>query len=105
MTEYNRLQRAGLSTFLPTDDRVVMGATLTGAGTSTLHSLYAQRIVRTIRELEPRIDEPRFGSDWFEQGGKPYPTSPKFQWAMDYCDLCLLETVTHVKIRLVEWRR
>lgn len=105
MTEYNRLQRAGLATFLPAGDQVVMGANLTSAGTSTMHTLYAQRIVRKMKEWDSQIDNEGFGSDWLEKSGKPYPASPNFQWAMDYCDLCLLETVAHVKIRLLEWKR
>jgi hypothetical protein len=101
MNEYNQLQRRGLSTFFPVGGRAVMGATLSAAGTSWLHTRHAQRMLKVIQKLDPQIDEPRFGCDWFEQSGKTYPASPIFEWAMNHCDLCLIETTALVKVNSV----
>jgi hypothetical protein len=105
MNEYNQLQRRGFATFYPVGDQLVMGATLSTAGTSWLHARHAQRILKVLKETDPRIAGPEFGRDWFEQIGQPYPTSPNFEWAMNYCDLCLLETTAFLKVTVLEWRR
>lgn len=105
MGEYNQLQRRGFSTFFPVGGQAVMGATLSSSGTSLLHARHAQRMLRVIQKLDPQIDTPRFGHEWFEQSCKNYPTSPVFEWAMDHCDLCLIKNTALVKIKLVEWRR
>jgi hypothetical protein len=105
MNEYNRLQRRGFATFLPVGDHVVMGATLSTAGTSLLHTNHAKSILRVMQNLDPQIGAPCFGNHWFEQIGESYPTSPIFEWAMNICDLCLLEKTSLMKITLVEWRR
>jgi hypothetical protein len=73
MNEYNQLQRRGWSTFFPIGGRAVMGATLSTAGTSWLHTKHAQRLLRVIQKVDAQIDEPRFGCDWFEQSGNTYP--------------------------------
>jgi hypothetical protein len=104
MNEYNQFQRRGYATLFPVGGQVVVGATLSSAGTSELHVKHAQRILKVIGELDPQIDEPRFGCDWFEQSGKTYPASPIFEWTMNLCDLCF-ETTALEKITLVEWRR
>ncbi|WP_194480643.1 hypothetical protein [Bradyrhizobium sp. CCBAU 53338] len=106
ISEQNQIQRRGYTTFYPTSEGgSVVGATLSTAGTSPLHSVQAKRVIKTIERLEADIDKPSFGRDWFEQSGRPYPDSPDFEWAMNHCDLCLLENKALVKIPLVLWRR
>jgi hypothetical protein len=105
MAEYNQLQRRGIATFFPVGSQTVMGATLTDAGTSSLHTKHAQNMLKAIRKLDPQIDDPRFGHEWFEQSGKTYPASPAFEWALNHCDLCLIESTAFLKWTVVEWRR
>jgi hypothetical protein len=105
LREQNQMQRHGFSTTYPIGDRTVMGALLSREGTSPLHTMHADRIIEKIKDLEPQLDEPSFGREWFEQGGKPYPTPPVFEWVMKHCDLCLVETTTRVGFPMVNWRR
>jgi hypothetical protein len=105
MAEYNQRQRRGRATFFPVGSQTVMGATLTGAGTSSLHTKHAQNMLRAIQKLDPQIDAPRFGSDMFEQSGLTCPASPIFEWALNHCDLCLIEKTAFLKWTVVEWRR
>ncbi|MDA9532818.1 hypothetical protein [Bradyrhizobium sp. CCBAU 25338] len=105
MSEHNRRQRRGLSTAFQVGDQVVMGALLSSAGTSPLHTMHADRITEAMQQLDVQIDEPQFGRDWFEQNGKSYPATPTFKWAIQYCDLYLVETTTSVGFPIVKWRR
>lgn len=106
MGEQNQIQRRGYTTFYPTSEGgSVVGATLSAAGTSPLHSVQTKRVIRTIERLEADIDKPSFGREWFEKSERTYPDLPDFEWAMDHCDLCLLENKALVKIPLVLWRR
>jgi hypothetical protein len=103
--EQNELQRHGYTTAYQVDGRTVLGAFLSTAGTSPLHTRHADRIVLKIKELEPQIDEPGFGRESFERNGKPYPAVPNFEWVMQHCDLCLVETTTRVGFPMLTWRR
>ena len=105
MREQNTLQRYGFTTAYQVEGRTVMGAFLSAAGTSPLHTMYADRMLRMIHELEPRIDEPGFAHESFERNRKPYPTAPNFEWMMQHCDLCLVETTTGVGFPMLTWRR
>jgi hypothetical protein len=105
MHERDKLQRYGFTTAYRVDGRTVLGAFLSTAGASPLHSRHADRIMITINELDPQLDEPDFGRDVFERNGRPYPAAPNFEWIMQYCDLCLVETSTRVGFPMVKWRR
>ena len=83
----------------------LMGAVLSRAGTSPLHTRHADRIIDKIKELEPQLNEPSFGREWFEQNGRPYPATAAFEWVMQHCDLCLIETTTRVGFPMVQWTR
>lgn len=82
-----------------------MGAMLAAAGISPPHTRYADRMMDKIKDLKPQLDEPSFGREWFEQSGRPYPATPAFEWVMQHCDLCLVETTTGVGFPMVTWRR
>lgn len=103
--EQNKLQRHGLSTVYEIGGHTVIGAMLSTMGTSLLHRRHADRIIETIKELEPQLDSPGFGYEWFKRSGKPYPETPAFEWAMEYCDFFLVETTTAVGFPMVKWRR
>jgi hypothetical protein len=103
--EQNKLQRYGFSTAYPVGGRTVLGALLSTAGTSPLHTRHAARIIDKINKLEPQLDEPGFGREWFQRNGRAYPAKPTFEWVMQYCDLCLIETTTGVGFPMVKWRR
>ncbi|HEV3236123.1 MAG TPA: hypothetical protein VGZ25_03990 [Gemmataceae bacterium] len=105
MAQQNHLQRYGFSTSYQVGGHTVLGATLVGAGFSLLHTRHADRMIITIMELDPQLDEPGFGREAFERHGRPYPAAPNFEWIMQYCDLCLVETTTHTGLQRVEWRR
>jgi hypothetical protein len=105
MHEKNNLQRRGITTPYQVDGRTVLGALLSGAGTSVLHTRHANRMMRTILELEPQLNEPSFGREWFQQNDRPYPATPEFEWVTQHCDLCIIETTTSVGFPIVKWRR
>ena len=105
MREQNRLQRYGFSTAYPVGGRTVLGALLSTAGTSPLHTMHADRVILTIEELEPQLDKPGCGGDLFERNGRSYPAAPNFEWVMQHCDLCLVETTTGTGFPIVKWRR
>jgi hypothetical protein len=103
--QQNRLQRYGFSTVYPVGGQVVMGALLSSAGTSPLHTRHADRVTLTIRELETQLDEQSFGRGLFEGNGRSYPAAPNFEWVMQHCDLCLVETTTRSGFPMVKWER
>jgi hypothetical protein len=105
MAQQNHFQRRGFATQYQVGSRTVLGALLSAAGTSPLHTRHADRMIITIKELEPQLDEPGFGREAFEQHGRQYPAAPNFEWIMHYCDLYLVETTTRTVLRSVEWRR
>jgi hypothetical protein len=105
MDEHNRLQRRGFTTAFSVGGHTVLGAMLSRTGTSPLHTMHADRMIFLIEELDPQIDEPGFGRQWFERNGKAYPATPNFEWMMRSCDLCLIETTTAFGIPMVEWKR
>lgn len=105
MHEQNTLQRYGHTTAYQVDGRIVLGAFLSTAGTSPLHTRHADRIVLKIKELEPQLGEAGFGRESFQRNGKPYPAAPNFEWVMQHCDLCLVETTTRVGFPMLTWRR
>lgn len=105
MHEQNKLPRYGFATTDHVDGRTVLSANISRAGTSPLHTGHAFRVIRTILELEPQLDEPGFGREAFEQNGRPYPATPNFEWVMQHCDLCLIETTTRVGFQMLKWKR
>jgi hypothetical protein len=92
MREQNRLQRYGFSTTYQVGDHTVMGAMVSSAGTSVLQTMHANHIMRAIKKREPQLDEPGFCRELFGQNSAPYPAAPVFEWVMQHCDLCLVET-------------
>jgi hypothetical protein len=105
MREQNRLQRYGFSTTFQIGDHTVMGAMVSSAGTSVLHTMHVNHIVRAIKKLEPQLDEPSFCRELFGQSSTPYPATPVFEWSMQHCDLCLVEMTAGVGFPMVKWRR
>ena len=55
--------------------------------------------------LDPKPDLPDFGRESFERGGKQYPSTPKWEWLLNYCDFLLREATTEVHIPVVDWMR
>jgi hypothetical protein len=105
MSNQNQLQRRGLSTAFKVGEKLVMGALLSINGMSPLYARHAGRIVNKMLSLDPKLDAPGFGREWFEQNGRAYPAAPDFGWMMQYCDLCLIETTTSIGFPMEKWRR
>ena len=103
--EQNQLQRHGFTTIFDADCHTVMGAMLSTAGTSPFHTIHGDRIVQLIESLDLQVDEPGFCRTCFEQNRKAYPATPLFEWAMQYCDLYLVESTTSVGFPMLQWRR
>ena len=89
------------------DGPVVISALLSMAGTSPLHTAHSDDMLELMEELDPKLDEPGFGREWFEQTGNSYPDAPTYEWIPQYCDLYLIETKTRTSILCpsVKWRR
>lgn len=105
MREQNKLQRYGFTTVYPVASHTVLGALLSSTGTSPLHTMHADRIILTINKFEPKLDEPGFGREWFEQNGRTFPARYAFEWVMQGCDLYLVETTTLIGFPMVNWIR
>jgi hypothetical protein len=107
MSEQNKLQRRGLSTAFQVDEHMVMGALLSTAGTSPLHTMHTDRLIEFMIRLDPQLDVPGFGRERLERNGWAYPAEPAFDWVMQYCDLWLIETTTATgfKFKELDWRR
>jgi hypothetical protein len=101
----NRLQRYGFSTTYPVGSRTVVCALLSSAGTSPLRTMHADRMIELIKKLNPQLDQPGFGYEWFKRNGWPYPADAAFEWAMRFCDLYLDETTSGVGFLMLKWRR
>ena len=105
MAERNQLQRRGFATAFDIDGKLVAGALLTTAGTSLLHGRHVDNVMRHITTVEPQVDAPDFGREWFERKGWAYPSTPVFAWAMLHCDLVLAEASTGSAFMVVPWQR
>jgi hypothetical protein len=105
MLDQDRLQRRGFSTAFQVGDHTVIGAQLSSDGTAPLQAMHADRMIDYMIRVDPQLDVPGFGREWFEQKGWCYPATPAFEWTMQYCDLCLVETTTSTGFTLVKWRR
>ncbi len=101
----NRLQRHGVTTFAQVGNQVVPGAMLSTAGTSMFHTMYANRIMRTIDVCELLLDDHKTIREWFSNAGRSCPASPECYWRMNNCDFGLLEKNSGVFFQLCIWRR
>jgi|HubBroStandDraft_6_1064221.scaffolds.fasta_scaffold417131_1 hypothetical protein len=52
-------------------------------------TLAAQRHVRIIREIDPKLDDPAYVKTLYEK--TPVPTKPKLEWSYRYLDFGLLD--------------
>jgi hypothetical protein len=75
------------------------------AGTSPQHTRLADRMYDKMVHLEPTIDQPGFGREWFESNGRTLPAQPAFEWHIEHCDLCLVETTTGTAFNVLRWHR
>jgi hypothetical protein len=103
--EQNRLQWYGFSTTYQVGEHTVIGPMVTKAGTAVLHTLHAIRIVKAIKKREPQLDEPSYYRELFKQCSTRCPPAPVFEWMMQHCDLCPVETSTRVSFPMLKWRR
>jgi hypothetical protein len=99
------LERRGIATSLQVGDKAVMGALLTTAGTSILHTYYTQRMMQVIEAMEPALDRPETLRDWFAQQGWSSPSETRLRWCLNYCDLGVVEEMSGVFFSLLKWRR
>ncbi len=105
MIEQNQIQRRGFTTCSEINGRFVVGAMLTATGASYVHSRHADRMILRIEQLDPQLDQPGFGREWFERNATTYPATPAFEWVVHYCDLYLVETTTSIGFPMVKSRR
>jgi hypothetical protein len=105
MSDQNKLQRHGFSTVFQVGKQTVLGALLSTAGTSPLHTRHADRMIDLMTRLDPQLDAPGFGRELFDRNSLAYPTTPAFDWTMQFCDLGLIETTTSTGFTMREWRR
>jgi hypothetical protein len=103
--ERNLLHRHGITTFARAGDKIVFGAMLSGAGTSSFHTLHAQTIMCKIEANDLWLDDPENTRPWFDSAGLPYPDQPEFLWRLHYCDLCAVETSSNAAVLMLPWRR
>lgn len=104
-SERNKLQRHGFATTMTVGDKVVFGAMISTAGTSTLHSVHVTKIMRTIEEPERRADDADFHQTLFESAPQNCPARPDFVWRMHNCDVGLLERTTGTFFTILPWIR
>jgi hypothetical protein len=104
MREQNRIERYGFSTYSQVGSHTVMGAMLSSAGTTVLHTMHANSISRAIKKIEPQLDDPNFCQKLFGESGTG-PETPAFEWVMRHCDLCLAEATSGANFVVTQWRR
>ena len=102
--EREQLQRHGFTTTMTVEGHTVLAAMLSSAGTSPQHTRHADRMYAKMVQLEPTIDQPGFGREWFESNGRTLPAQPAFEWHIEHCDLCLVET-TGTALNVLRWDR
>lgn len=103
--ESNRLARNGISTLTETGGKVVLGASLSTAGTSLYHRQHADEVCETIYEIDSRLNKKTFVQELFIKSKKKIPDCPNWQWIMHDCDLMLLERKSNVCFFILKWRR
>jgi hypothetical protein len=104
-SERNRLQRHGFTTTMTVGDKVVFGAIISTAGTSTFHSVHVTKIMRAIEAPELRADDAEFRRELFELAPQECPAVPDFVWRMHNCDVGLLERTTGTFFTVLPWIR
>lgn len=103
--ERNELARAGISTLASVGGKVVMGATISTAGTSDYTSMHAGRVLRTLGQIDPKLDDSQWVSELFTGGKVPKPDSAQLEWVLCFTNLVLIDRASQAAFPVVEGRR
>lgn len=103
--ERNELARAGISTLASVGGKVVMGATISTAGTSDYTSLHAGRVLRALGQLDLKLDDSQWVSELYNGGKVPEPDTPKLEWLLSSTNLVLIDRASRSAFPIVEGRR
>jgi hypothetical protein len=101
----HKLHRRGFTTAVAVGDKTVMGPMISTAGTSILHSTQVAKMMRVIKQQEPRLDDTMARQQLFSVAGRPCPDLPDFVWRMNGCDLGVLEQSTGIFFEMLPWLR
>jgi hypothetical protein len=94
------LARHGITSAATVDSQVVLGAMLSSDGSSTRHTMMVIKAQRSLREYDPKIDEP----GWLASVSAPSAQFIDPQWSFIGTDLCIVSTDGQAAIRVVDGR-
>jgi hypothetical protein len=95
------LAELGGSSMTSVGDEVVPLFMHMGDGTSYFLRGHIDCIRRSLRDLEPLIDEPRWASAQFEAAGVLMPSSTRFEWKVPHASLFLHEETSNLHFQVV----
>ena len=102
--ERNELARAGISTIAVVDGKVVIGASVSTAGTSDYASMQAQKLLRALAKWDEKLDDIKWVEDLFGGSREQCPTAPKLEWLLSHTSLLLIERTAKAAFPIVEGR-
>ena len=103
--ERNELARAGISTVVSVDGKVVIGASLSTAGTSDFTSWHAGRVLRALADLDNCIDDEKWVDQLFDGAKVSRPAQPDWDWTLSFTNLLLVERHSKAAFPIIEGRR
>jgi hypothetical protein len=91
----------GGSSMTSVGDEVVPLFMHMGDGTSLFLRRHIDRVSRSLRDLEPLIDEPGWVRAQFEAAGIHTPSSTRFEWKVPHASLFLHEETSNMHFQVV----
>ena len=104
-SERNELARAGISTVVSVDGKVVIGASLSTAGTSDYTSLHAARILRALADLESKLDDDEWVATLLREARIEQQQNTKLEWLLNFANLVLIDRGSCAAFPVVVGRR
>lgn len=86
--ERAKLRRHGIITLVQDGDRFFVSGSVSTAGTAMMATRTADRIVETLTDTDPKIDDPAFIAT-LTGGSNQHCPALEWRWMLYYGDLCL----------------
>ena len=103
--ERNELARAGISTFAAIDGKVVIGASVSTAGTSDYTSMHAGRMLRTLAEMDHKLDDSEWLAALFRDANIEQQDGTRLEWLLNFSNLVLIDRASRAAFPVIEGRR
>ena len=103
--ERNALARAGICTVTSIDGRVLISSSVSTAGIADRVTMYGQRLLRQLAELNKLADDAQWVAKLFESCNLPPPDLAELEWQMLYDSLLLRDLRSGETFGIVEGPR